>query len=120
MSDIDSTHDPALRSWVVSAAGHGEFPIQNLPLGIFSRSGEKPRPGVAIGDRVLDLPAIAGLLPREIEPTLAGDALNDLLALAPAARADLRRTLSSLLCEWAYRPTIEPHLLDSSECTLHL
>ncbi len=120
MAGIDSTHDPELRSWVESAAGHGEFPIQNLPLGIFSRSGEKPRPGVAIGDRVLDLPAIAGLLPREIEPTLAGDALNDLLALAPAARADLRRTLSSLLCESAHRPTIEPHLHDSSECTLHL
>ena len=62
MSGIDSTHDPALRSWVASAAGHGEFSIQNLPLGIFSRTGEKPRPGVAIGDRVLDLPAVTGLL----------------------------------------------------------
>src|ERR1700722_265002 len=120
MSGIDSTHDPALRSWVVSAAGHGEFPIQNLPLGIFSRTGEKPRPGVAIGDRVLDFPAVTGLLPREIEATLASDRLNDLLALAPAARAGLRRTLSSLLCDEAQRPRVEPHLHDESECTLHL
>src|SRR5271170_1489772 len=95
MSGIDSTHDPALRSWVESAAGHGEFPIQNLPLGIFSRTGEKPRPGVAIGDRVRDLPAVTDLLPRDIGPTLASDRLNDWLVLAPAARARLRRTLSS-------------------------
>ena len=78
MSAIDSTHNPALRSWVESAAGHGEFPIQNLPLGIFSRAGEKPRPGIAIGDRVLDLPAVSNLLPRDIEPTLASDRLNDM------------------------------------------
>jgi fumarylacetoacetase len=120
MSGIDSTHDPALRSWVESAAGHGEFPIQNLPLGIFSRSGEKPRPGVAIGDRILDLTAVSGLLPREIEPTLGNDRLNDLLALAPAARAGLRRTLSALLCDAAHRSSVEPHLYAASECMPHL
>ena len=120
MSAIDSTHNPALRSWVESAAGHGEFPIQNLPLGIFSRAGEKPRPGIAIGDRVLDLPAVSNLLPRDIEPTLASDRLNDMLALAPAARAGLRGALSALLCDEAHRPKIEPHLRDASECTLHL
>src|SRR5271170_1926628 len=120
MPGIDSTHDPALSSWVESAAGHGEFPIQNLPLGIFSRTGEKPRPGVAIGDRVLDLRAVTGLIPREIEPTLASDRLNDMLALAPAARAGLRRTLSSLLSDEAHRPKVAPHLHDESQCTLHL
>jgi fumarylacetoacetase len=91
-----------------------------LPLGIFSRTGEEPRPGVAIGDRVLDLSAVTRLLPGEVEPTLASDRLNDLLALAPAARAGLRRTLSSLLCDAAHRPKVEPHLHDLSECTLHL
>ena len=120
MSGIDATHDPALRSWVESAAGHGEFPIQNLPLGVFSRTGEKPRPGVAIGDRVLDLPAIASLLPREIEPTLAGVTLNELLALAPASRTGLRRTLSALLCDKAQRGRVEPHLHDASQCMQHL
>ena len=33
---IDSTHDPKLRSWVDSANGHADFPIQNLPYGLFS------------------------------------------------------------------------------------
>jgi fumarylacetoacetase len=120
MSGIDTTHDPALASWVESAAGHSEFPIQNLPLGIFSPTGGTPRPGAAIGDGVLDLRAIAHLLPRDIEPALASDHLNDLLALAPAARAGLRRTLSSLLCDAAHRPAVEPHLHEASACTLHL
>jgi fumarylacetoacetase len=120
MAGIDATHDPALRSWVESAQRHGEFPIQNLPLGIFSRPGEQPRPGVAIGDRVLDLSALAALLPREIVPTLASGRLNEILALPPAAREALRRTLSALLSEEAHRARVEPHVHDASACMLHL
>lgn len=33
---IDETHDPARSSWVEGADGHPDFPIQNLPYGIFS------------------------------------------------------------------------------------
>ena len=67
MTQLDSTHDPALRSWVPGADGHPDFPIQNLPLGIFSPPGEEPRGGVAIGDMILDLPAAldAGLFTAE-------------------------------------------------------
>ena len=50
---IDETHDPALRSWVDSANGHADFPIQNLPLGVFSVGDGGPRGGVAIGDQRL-------------------------------------------------------------------
>jgi len=57
MSVIDETHDPRRESWVVSARGHAEFPIQNLPFGVFSPPGEAPRGGVAIGDAIFDLPA---------------------------------------------------------------
>ena len=64
---IDETHDPARTSWVPGADDHAEFPIQNLPLGIFSPPGGAPRGGVAIGDQVLDLPAAlaAGLFAGE-------------------------------------------------------
>ena len=58
MSAIDHTHDTGLRSWVPGADGHADFPIQNLPLGVFSPNGEAPRAGVAIGGRILDLPAL--------------------------------------------------------------
>jgi fumarylacetoacetase len=36
---LDETHDPARRSWIASAQGHAEFPIQNLPFGVFSPPG---------------------------------------------------------------------------------
>ena len=55
---IDETHDPGLQSWVGSANGHADFPIQNLPLGVFSVGSKGPRIGVAIGDSVLDLHAL--------------------------------------------------------------
>ena len=52
---IDATHDAKRRSWVESANGHPDFPIQNLPFGIYSKPGERPRGGVAIGDEIFDL-----------------------------------------------------------------
>ena len=59
---VDGTHDPALRSWVESANEPGtDFPVQNLPLGVFRYRGEGPcRVGCAVGDSVLDLAACAG------------------------------------------------------------
>ncbi|RXU26048.1 fumarylacetoacetase, partial [Pseudomonas syringae] len=45
------------RSWVESANRHADFPLQNLPLGVFSHGQTGPRGGVAIGDRIFDLHA---------------------------------------------------------------
>jgi fumarylacetoacetase len=86
---IDDTHDPARRSWVPGADGHPDFPIQNLPLGVFSPHGGKARGGVAIGDRILDLSTLAGLL--------TGDALN-------AAEAASGATLNPLLPNYKHIP----------------
>jgi fumarylacetoacetase len=74
---LNSTHDPALRSWVESANRPGvDFPIQNLPFGVFRRaeSREDFRGAVAIGDQVLDLQALAvlGVVSRS-----AADALHE-------------------------------------------
>jgi fumarylacetoacetase len=71
LTTLDETHDPARRSWVPGADGHNDFPVQNLPLGIFAPEDEDPRAGVAIGDFILDLRALnsSGLLSGE-----AGDA----------------------------------------------
>lgn len=120
MTGIDATHDPELRSWVPSAQGHPEFPIQNLPLGVFSHNDEKARPGVAIGDRILDLPAIGARLPPEIAATLGSGHLNELLSLAPSSRSALRSTLSVLLSDEAHRSELEPQLHAASECTLYV
>ncbi|WP_016746601.1 fumarylacetoacetase [Rhizorhabdus wittichii] len=114
---IDATHDPALKSWVPGADGHPDFPIQNLPYGIFSlgADGEK-RPAVAIGDKLLDLSAISGLLPVE----LRGSTLNALFALPAERRLALRHKLSELLSNDSHRPALEPHLHDRSAVTMHL
>ena len=102
---IDDTHDPALRSWVAGANDPaGDFPIQNLPFGVFRRRGraEAPRVGVAIGDQVLDLRRCRALRLLEVPPAVievAGEAtsLNALLALGPEALGGLRRAVSTVL-----------------------
>lgn len=102
---LDDTHDPGLRSWVAGADDPaGDFPIQNLPLGVFRRRGraEARRVGVAIGDHVLDLRRCRelGLLDAPPEVLAAvGEAvsLNALLALGPAALARLRHAVSAVL-----------------------
>ncbi|MEO8030024.1 MAG: fumarylacetoacetase [Gemmatimonadota bacterium] len=101
---INATHDPELRSWVESAnSADTDFPIQNLPFGVFRIAGEPlARVGVAIGDQILDLAAAAdrGLLPNLSESALSAcraPLLNPMLALPAIERAGLRRQLSALL-----------------------
>ncbi|BBD99503.1 fumarylacetoacetase [Sphingobium amiense] len=117
---IDETHNPALTSWVESARGHPDFPVQNLPFGIFSPSGGDRRPGVAIGDAILDLRGVAGLLPAEVAAVVQADSLNALFALPAIARRALRRRISELLSVTAFRDAVAPHLHDAAGCTLHM
>src|SRR6516165_6536675 len=60
---MDPTTDPALRSWI-EVLPDSHFPIQNLPYGVFSEGKQRPSIGVAIGDMVVNLNALAeaGLL----------------------------------------------------------
>ena len=104
---LDETHDPALQSWVESANAAGtDFPIQNLPLGVFRRAGssEPLRAGVAIGDQVLDLSmaADADAIAAEVAALLRADAnggLNTFMAAGQPARVALRRALSLALTQ---------------------
>jgi len=126
MAIIDDTHAPDLATWVESARDHAEFPVQNLPLGIFSRGGDEPRGGIAIGDEVLDLAALAltGLLEGEAQEAAtaaAAPTLNAMLALGAGARRALRRQVSALLTEGCpARETVEALLVPQRECTMHL
>jgi fumarylacetoacetase len=102
---IDATHDPNRRSWVESANdGRTDFPIQNLPFGIFRRagSGEHARVGIAIGRMILDVSAAFGLgyfTGDAAAPAKAcsASALNDLMALGRPAWRALRTATGSLL-----------------------
>ena len=122
----DATHDPTRLSWVASANGHTEFPIQNLPFGVFSTHGDKPRGGVAIGDAILDIGAAlnAGLftgVARDAAEAAAGPELNPLLALPASARRTLRQRLSEILAANSdARGKVTPLLHDAAVCTMHL
>ena len=125
VSEIDETHEPGRRSWVESANGHADFPIQNLPLGVFSVGEGVPRSGVRIGDQVVDLRRLAesGLLADEAlvaARAANGPDLNPLLALGAGPRRALRRRLSALLSDAAHRAGVEPFLVDVTQCRLHL
>jgi fumarylacetoacetase len=107
----NETHDASIASWVNSAGQHSEFPLQNLPLGIFRRRGtrELPRVGVAIGSEILDLGAAAeqGWL-RDVDKGtqqgLRATNLNGLMALNASSRAALRLALHRTLRGDAPRP----------------
>ena len=95
-----SPNDPALRSFV-DVAPDSDFPIQNLPYGIFS-TDENPRRAacVAIGDHVLDLSALeeAGQLrPGGSESVFGEGSLNAYMALGPAVWKATRARISELL-----------------------
>src|SRR5262245_60886525 len=99
---LNETHDARRRSWVSAANGHPEFPIQNLPLGVFSPAGDAPRGGIAIGDQIFDLRAAldAGLFSGEAEKAAsaaAGSTLNPWMALSAGVRSALRKRASQLL-----------------------
>src|ERR1700685_4783300 len=105
---LDETHDPKVQSWVESANNaSSDFPVQNLPFGMFRRRGEggAPRVGVASGDLVLDLYGMQsqGLLAEESIRTAANacasNSLNALMSLGTDFRRLLRRRLHAILRE---------------------
>ncbi len=100
-------------TWVEGAAGSG-YGVENLPYGAFSVEGSRPRIGVAIGERVLDL----GPLLRD--PVFTEPVLNPFLAAGRAAWTSTRAQLVEMLTDERYAPTVEPHLIPSQDIELHL
>ena len=91
----------ALRSFV-EVSPDSDFPIQNLPFGVFQPKQDKPRVGVAIGDRVVDLSALEELGHFQ-SPEFQGrkvfseESLNSFLALGRPAWRKTREVLQHLL-----------------------
>jgi fumarylacetoacetase len=117
---IDETLDPTRVSWVQSAGPGSDFPIQNLPLGVFSEAKGRRRPGVAIGDYVLDLSGVADLLDESWAEDLSQPVLNAWLARGLEAGRELRLRLSELLSDERFRDDLEPQLIGQSEVRLHV
>jgi len=115
MIALNHTHDAAARSWVASANAAGsDFPIQNLPHAVFRRVGsaEPFRGGVAIGDQVVDMAALATQplldgLALDAARAAALPALNDFFALGGSAWQALRHALFALLRHDTPAATVE-------------
>src|SRR6266540_331603 len=98
---MNGTHDPNLTSWVESANDPpSDFPIQNLPFGIFSTGGDDARVGVALGDQIIDVSAIdSGLFSGDaaaVALLCENGVLNPLMAETPERLSAIRARLSEL------------------------
>jgi len=124
MTNLNETHDATLTSWVASANGDATgFPVQNLPFAVFRKRGsqENFRPGVAIGDRIVDLAALSKLnmfdgQAAEALKTCTGDSLNALMALGRQHWSALRLALSRALRTGSpLQAQVEPVLVAQSD-----
>jgi len=116
------------KSWIESANDSlSDFPLQNLPYGVFLHNGED-RIGVAIGDDILDLAQCAsqGLLASltpELVHSCASHTLNALMALGPKSASSLRSTVTRLLREdvgSATKALIRPMLIPRRSAVMKL
>ncbi len=126
---LNETHDPAIKSWIESAnAPDCDFPIQNLPFGIFREAGsdQAPRVGVAIGDQVLDAAALESEGFFQGPPARAGEAclaesLNELMELGAEHWSALRKRVHEVLRSDApdgYKQRASRHLVPMSDATM--
>jgi fumarylacetoacetase len=97
---MSKANDPSLRSWI-EIDPESDFPIQNLPFGIFKTQSSSPRVGVAIGDQVLDLAILnkLGFFDKiKIDNSVfTNQFLNDFIALGKQTTTAVRERVSHIL-----------------------
>lgn len=98
-----------------------EFPLNNLPYGVFSTEGTGPRCGAALGDVVIDLSQLErhGLLDAGAR-VFSNESLNAFMALGAETWAKVRARLQSLFAEGAAEPLPEGTLVPLGQAKLHL
>ncbi len=101
MTNLNKTHDPSRKSWVESANDAGsDFPIQNLPFGVFSGDGIETHIGVAIGDQILDLTSLEAsgkLTPGGSAKVFEQGILNPFMGLPQQVWSETRSAIADLL-----------------------
>ncbi|KZY49055.1 fumarylacetoacetase [Sulfitobacter sp. KE29] len=113
-----------MTSWVESAnSATTDFPLNNLPYGVFSTNQLEARCGVAIGDQIVDMAALEeeGLITLAEEPLFDVPYWNDVMDLGPTAWASLRSRLIELLSADAPdQAAVAPHLVPMGAAQLHM
>jgi fumarylacetoacetase len=103
------------RSWVESANDpETDFPLENLPFGLYEDDRQRRHTCVAIGDQVLDLPGCAheGLLNASQSIGLGPRGLGHVEAWRAG---EIRRRAAELLSDAAYRDRVDPHLIPQKD-----
>jgi fumarylacetoacetase len=97
--NMNKTNDPGLRSWMPMDE-ESDFPVQNLPFGMFRTNSTPPSAATRIGDTVISLHALAkrGFFHKTgIDPEVFNrPGLNDFIALGKPAWHSLRESLSDM------------------------
>jgi len=108
------------RPWLELAPDH-PFGLHVLPYGSFRTAQEqRPRVGVAVGDRVLDLTAASSDLAPELAALFAAGDLGLLLAAGPRVWADVRRTVRAWFDDESARATVEGWLFPAADAAMLL
>jgi fumarylacetoacetase len=99
---MNKTNNPELSSWIAVPEG-SDFPIQNLPFGIFRVPGKPPSAATRIGNTVISLHALAKrcfLIKTGIDPDIFNrPVLNEFIALGRPAWLSVRESLSELFVD---------------------
>ncbi|PYC85824.1 fumarylacetoacetase [Streptomyces tateyamensis] len=106
-----------LQTWIPVPEG-SDFPVQNLPYGVFSPPGREPRVGVAIGEQVLDLSAVWAGTPLGAD--LATSSLNRFMRRGPREWAYVRERVTGLLTGDQERRLVAANLYRQDQVTMHL
>jgi fumarylacetoacetase len=118
---IDKTVDPQLVSWVPVPAD-SDFPIQNLPFGVFRT--DRTRVGVAIGDQILDLAAVqAGGWLNDLDlphDVFAQATLNQFIELGQDRWQAVRGEISALLTAGDRRLAADRYLFAQADAEMIL
>jgi fumarylacetoacetase len=113
-----------MTSWVESAnSADTDFPLNNLPYGVFSTDSLEARCGVAIGDQILDMAALeeAGIVTLGEEPVFDVPYWNDVMEMGTETWEALRKRLIQLLSAGAAeQDQVAPHLVAMADAELHM
>jgi fumarylacetoacetase len=100
-------------SWV-PVPPDSDFPVENLPYGVFSNPDRAPRVGVAIGDYLLDLARVFD------DAVFAQPVLNQFLAQGRSRWRELRELITDLLTDPRHRTSVQPHLVPRAQVRMHM
>jgi fumarylacetoacetase len=113
-----------MKSWVESAnSADTQFPLNNLPYGVFTTNSLEPRCGVAIGDMILDLYAAeeAGIVELAEDAVFDVPYWNDVMELGPEAWTALRDRLTQLLADGSSeQAAVAPFLIPMTDARMEL